>query len=140
MTTFSKEKYAEIIYVCGFSNGNARAAVEEYRRRFPDRTAICTSVSDKLVLSQKESWEDHNDDTLPKWKVTYCRCYKAVLLLASEELPADLAPPRQQCRERCMASVCILLTSEIPKICSQTITLTLALWQQGPLQENFIHR
>lgn len=34
---FSNEEYADIIYVYGFCDGNARAAVREYERRFPNR-------------------------------------------------------------------------------------------------------
>lgn len=34
---FSNAEYADIIFVYGFCNGNGRAAVREYRRRFPGR-------------------------------------------------------------------------------------------------------
>jgi len=34
---FSHVEYCDIHFVYGFCNGNALAAVEEYRRRFPDR-------------------------------------------------------------------------------------------------------
>lgn len=34
---FTNAEYADIIYVYGFCNGNARAAVGEYQRRFPGR-------------------------------------------------------------------------------------------------------
>jgi hypothetical protein len=37
MTLFTNAEYADIVFVYGFCNGNGRAAVEEYRRRYPDR-------------------------------------------------------------------------------------------------------
>jgi hypothetical protein len=35
---FSHVEYADMVFVYGFCNGNARAAVIEYNRRFPTRT------------------------------------------------------------------------------------------------------
>ena len=34
---FSHVEYCDMHFVYGFCDGNARAAVEEYQRRFPDR-------------------------------------------------------------------------------------------------------
>ena len=34
---FSHVEYCDMHFVCGFCNGNARAAVEEYQGRFPHR-------------------------------------------------------------------------------------------------------
>ncbi|EZA58454.1 hypothetical protein X777_00514 [Ooceraea biroi] len=34
---FSNEEYTDIHFVYGFCDGNARAAVREYQRRFPNR-------------------------------------------------------------------------------------------------------
>jgi hypothetical protein len=39
MATFSNAEYADIHYIYGYCDSNARAAVEEYQRRFPDRRA-----------------------------------------------------------------------------------------------------
>ena len=35
--TFRHEEYADMVYVYGYCNGNANAAVDEYRRRYPLR-------------------------------------------------------------------------------------------------------
>ena len=35
--TFTHEEYADMVYVYGYCNGNANAAVDEYRRRYPMR-------------------------------------------------------------------------------------------------------
>jgi len=35
--TFTHEEYANMVYVYGYCNGNANAAVDEYRRRYPLR-------------------------------------------------------------------------------------------------------
>jgi len=41
---FSHVEYCDMHFVYGFCDGNARAAVEEYRRRFPDRRISSRSV------------------------------------------------------------------------------------------------
>ena len=41
---FSHMEYCDMHFVYGFCNGNARAAVEEYQRRFPDRRIPSRSV------------------------------------------------------------------------------------------------
>ena len=33
--TFTHEEYADMVYMYGYCNGNANAAVDEYRRRYP---------------------------------------------------------------------------------------------------------
>ena len=46
--TFTHEEYADMVYVYGYCNGSANAAVEEYRRRYPLRRtpnlAVFTNV------------------------------------------------------------------------------------------------
>lgn len=37
MHLFTTEEYADIVFVYGYSNGNAREAAREYRRRYPNR-------------------------------------------------------------------------------------------------------
>jgi hypothetical protein len=86
------------------------------------RSALCTTVSDRLVLSNKGSVKDHNN-ALPKWRMTYWKWYSALLLLASEELPVDLVLPKEQSGGPCMTSACVPFTSETSKLCSQMITL-----------------
>jgi hypothetical protein len=80
--------------------------------------AMCTRVSNKLVLSHKVSMKGH-DDALPKLRITCWQWYNTVLLLASKELPIALVLPKQQCGESCKTLVCIPFTSNIPKLCSQ---------------------
>ena len=37
MHLFTTEEYADIVFIYGNSNGNARKAAREYQRRYPDR-------------------------------------------------------------------------------------------------------
>ena len=37
---FSHVEYCDMHFVYGFCDGNARAAVQEYQRRFPDRSVF----------------------------------------------------------------------------------------------------
>jgi hypothetical protein len=97
----------------GFCDGNARRAVEELpgflivECQIGECSATCSAVSDKLVLVLKQSGEENKEDAVPKWRMTRCKWRSAVLVLAPEELPIDLALPKQQCGQPCMASVCI---------------------------------
>jgi hypothetical protein len=45
--TFSNAEYADMVFVYGFCNGNAVAAVAEYYRRFLNR-----SIPDRRVLTR----------------------------------------------------------------------------------------
>jgi hypothetical protein len=52
---FTNAECADMLYVYGFCNGNAIAAVEEYRRRFPMRRIPDSSVFSKMVNTLRES-------------------------------------------------------------------------------------
>ena len=45
---FSHVEYCDMHFVYGFCDGNARAAVEEYQRRFPDRRIPSRSVFTRI--------------------------------------------------------------------------------------------
>ena len=45
---FSHVEYCDIHFVYGFCDGNARAAVQEYQRRFPDRKIPSRSVFTRI--------------------------------------------------------------------------------------------
>ena len=45
---FSNVEYCDMHFVYGFCNGNVRAAVEEYQRRFPDRRIPSQSVFTRI--------------------------------------------------------------------------------------------
>ena len=45
---FSRVEYCDMHFVHGFCDGNARAAVEKYQRRFPDRRIPSRSVFTRI--------------------------------------------------------------------------------------------
>ena len=45
---FSHVEYCDMHFVYGFCNGNSRAALEEYRRRLPDRTVPSRRVFTRI--------------------------------------------------------------------------------------------
>ena len=45
---FSHVEYYDMHFVYGFCNGNARAAVEEYQRCFPDRRILSRGVFTRI--------------------------------------------------------------------------------------------
>ncbi|KAK9727401.1 Helix-turn-helix domain (DUF4817) [Popillia japonica] len=55
MLTFSNEEYADIHFIYGLCNGSARAAVREYRRRFPTRKLPCRTVFSDIHRCLRET-------------------------------------------------------------------------------------
>ena len=52
---FSHVEYCDMYFVYGFCNGNARAAVEEYQRRFPDRRIPSRLVFTRIHQTLRET-------------------------------------------------------------------------------------
>jgi hypothetical protein len=52
---FSHVKYCDMHFVYGFCNSNARAAVEEYQRRFPDRRIPSRRVSTRIHQALRDT-------------------------------------------------------------------------------------
>jgi len=52
---FSHVEYCDMHFVCGFCDGNARAAVEEYRRRFPDRRIPSRGVFSRIRQTMRDT-------------------------------------------------------------------------------------
>ena len=54
-SVFSHVEYCDMHFVCVFCNGNARAAVEEYQRRFPDRRIPSRGVFTRILQTMRET-------------------------------------------------------------------------------------
>jgi len=52
---FSHVEYCDMDFVYGFCDGNARAAVEEYQRRFPDRRIPSRSVFSRIHQTMRDT-------------------------------------------------------------------------------------
>ena len=52
---FSHVEYCDMHFVYGFCNGNARAAVKEYQRRFPDRRIPSRVVFSRIHQTMRET-------------------------------------------------------------------------------------
>jgi hypothetical protein len=52
---FSHTEYCDMHFVYGFCDGNARAAVEEYRRPFPDRRIPSKGVFSRVHRTMRET-------------------------------------------------------------------------------------
>ena len=52
---FSHVEYCDMHFVYGFCNGNARAAVQEYQRRFPDRRIPSRSVFTRIHQTLRDT-------------------------------------------------------------------------------------
>jgi hypothetical protein len=76
--TFSNEECANIMNMYGFCYSNTPAAVKNVYSHIlitdcqtGECSAMCTTVSDRLVLSHKESEKNQNDDAMPKHRMTH---------------------------------------------------------------------
>ena len=52
--TFTHEEYADMVYMYGYCNGNANAAVDEYRRRYPLRRTPNRAVFANVFCALRE--------------------------------------------------------------------------------------
>jgi hypothetical protein len=52
---FSHVEYCDMHFVYGFCDGNARAAVQEYDRRFPDRKIPSQSVFTRIRQTLRDT-------------------------------------------------------------------------------------
>src|SRR5215475_14365813 len=52
---FSHAEYCDMHFVYGFCNGNARAAVEEYQRRYPDRRIPSRGVFTRINQTLRDT-------------------------------------------------------------------------------------
>jgi hypothetical protein len=52
---FSHVEYCDMHFVYGFCDGNARAAVQEYERRFPDRRIPSRSVFTRIHQTLRDT-------------------------------------------------------------------------------------
>ena len=52
---FSHVKYCDMRFVYGFCDGNTRAAVEEYQRRFPDPRILSRSVFTRIHQTLRDT-------------------------------------------------------------------------------------
>ena len=50
---FTHVEYCDMHYVYGYCDGNASAAVNEYRRRYPERRMNCSKILLYTVFDQK---------------------------------------------------------------------------------------
>ena len=52
---FSHVEYCDMHFVYGFCDGNARAAVDEYQRHFPDRRILSRGVFSRIHQTMRET-------------------------------------------------------------------------------------
>jgi hypothetical protein len=95
---FSTEEYADIHFVYGYcgvtqeqQSRNINGGFLIVESQIGESSVMCTGVSEKLVLSLKQSAKDHYD-AMPMWKMTYWKWCSAVQVLASEEFRGELGP------------------------------------------------
>ena len=127
--TFTHEEYADMIYVYGYCNGNANAAVDEYRRRYPLRRTPNRAVFTNVFCALRER------GTLPSVHVSSeCRSIQTVeeqeetVWYNGARLPAQVGLPhvsvfhKATCGEHCIMMVCIHFTISQYNICTQVMT------------------
>jgi len=66
---FSHVEYGDMHFVYGFCDGNARAAVEEYHRRFPDRRIPSRNVFTRILQTLRDNGSLPSVSVQSKWEV-----------------------------------------------------------------------
>jgi len=124
---FTNAEYADMMYVYGFCDVSATAAVEEYRRRFPMRRIPDRRVFYKVFNTL------HECGTLPSAHVSSERARKQnmeeqknildmvqrSLLLAREDFQHVSVFHKHVYGEHCMKTACIHFTHSLCKIYTQ---------------------
>src|SRR5215469_7817291 len=66
---FSHVEYCDMHFVYGFCDGNARAAVQEYQRRFPDRRIPSRSVFTQIHQTLRDTGSLPSVSLQSEWEV-----------------------------------------------------------------------
>ena len=124
---FSHVEYCDMHFVCVFCDGNARAAVEEYQRRFPDRRIPSRSVFTRIHQTLRDT------DSIPSVSVqsereivqrltherTIFRWFREVRACPHVEWPLASAYHVCRCGEHYTRKICILTVIRGYNICNQ---------------------
>ena len=115
--TFSVAEYADMIYVCGFCDGNSVHAVAEYQQRFPNHRIPTRRVFTRVYQTLR------GIGTLPGVRIAaerdinegvdkegIIRLVKVVHVRLREELQEVFVFPTRECGEHCMQRTCIHTT------------------------------
>ena len=127
---FSHVEYCDMHFVYGFCDGNARAAVEEYQRRFPDRRIPSRSVFTRIHQTLRDTG-----------------CLQSVGLQSEREvvrtintreniLPMVQRSPRLSTRRMAFASayhICRCGELYLTKICILTMIKGYNIWNQATM-------
>ena len=120
---FTNAEYADMMYVYGFCDGSATAAVEEYRRRYPMRriperrvfykvhcvNAVCFPVlMFHLNGHVNKTWRNRK---------TFLIWYSVALLLASEDFQHVPVFHEHVYGEHCMKTASTHFTHSLSKLC-----------------------
>ena len=125
---FTNAEYADMMYVYGFCDGSATAAVEEYRRRFPIRRIPDRRVFYKVFSTLREcgtlpsahvSSEQARKQNTRRNRKTFLIWYSVVLLLAREGFQHVSVFHEHVYGEHCMKTACTHFTHSLCKIYTQ---------------------
>ena len=136
---FPHVEYCDMHFVYGFCDGNARAAVEEYQRRFPDRripsrsylrefTRYCVIlvVFRVFLCSLKGSWYERliHERTFFRW-------FREVRVCPLVGWPLASAYHVRRCGELYMRKICILTMIKGYNIWNQATMLSVWICATG---------
>jgi hypothetical protein len=146
---FSHVEYCDMHFVYGFCNGNARAAVEEYQRRFPDRRIPSTCVFTRIHRTLRDT------GCLPRVAVhvvgtvnterTFLRWFREVYVCPLVELPLASAYHVCRCCELYMRKAYIRIIIKRYNIWNQATMLNVGFVPLDTstyrtVRRHFIHR
>jgi len=137
---FSHVEYCDMHFVYGFCDRNARAAVEEYQRRFPDRRIPSRSVFTRIHQSLRDTRslpsvsvqsEREVVRTINTQERTFFRWFREILVCPLVEWPFASAYHVCRCGELYMRKIYILTMIKGYNIWNQATTLNVWICAAG---------
>ena len=136
---FSHVEYCDMHFVYGFCDGNARAAVEEYQRRFPDRRIPSRSVFTRIHQTFRDTGSLPSVSVQSEREVvrrltherTFSRWFIEVRVCPHVEWPLASAYHVCRCGELYMRKICILTMIKGYNIWNQATMLSVWICATG---------
>ena len=136
---FSHVEYCDMHFVYGFCDGNARAAIEEYQRRFPDRRIPSRSVFTRIHQTLRDTGFLASVSVQPerKWferlthERTFFRWFREVRFCPHVEWPLASAYHVCRCGELYTRKICILTMIKGYNIWNQATMLSVWICATG---------
>ena len=136
---FSHVEYCDVHFVYGFCDGNARAAVQEYQRRYPDRRIASLSVFTRIHQTMRDTGSLPSVPLQSEREVVRTINTRKNILqmvqrsprLSTRRMASRIGVPRCRCGELYVRKICILTMIKVYNIWNQATMLSVWICVTG---------